>query len=55
MGHISPLGCRITTGAVVTTIWILDGDTVIDKTQGDTNGDPIPDDETTTPRQGSAD
>jgi len=36
------------------TIWILDGDTVVDRKQGNTNGNPIPDDETMTPWQCSA-
>jgi hypothetical protein len=30
------------------TIWILNGDTVVDGNQGNTNGNPIPDDEKTT-------
>jgi hypothetical protein len=52
MGHISHhLGCSITTGAVMATIRILDGDTVVDGKQGNTNENPIPDDETTTLRQ----
>jgi hypothetical protein len=33
------------------TIWILGEDTVVDGKQGNTNENPIPDDETTTPRQ----
>jgi hypothetical protein len=44
-----PLGWSIATGAVVATIWILEGDTVVNKNWGNTNGDPIPDDGTMTP------
>ena len=40
MGHMQPpLGWSIATGAVLATIWILEGDTVVNKNWGYTNGD----------------